>query len=313
MGSTALGYDDIFLKHCTGAHPERPTRLTTIRKALEDNGLWEKLNGVSQSVDPDGWIARLHNPIYISRLESACLNGDPFIDCPDSAICPESYEVARQAVSLTLALCDEIMQGRSENGFCAIRPPGHHAESDRSMGFCLFNNVAIACRYIQRFHGIKRVLVLDWDVHHGNGTQHLFESDETVFYGSLHQHPASCYPGTGWPKECGEGTGKGYTLNLPQESGCENGTWLDEFRKVFMPVAREFRPEFVMISAGFDAHAADPLAQLNLTEEAYAEMTKEMKALSREFCQGRLLSVLEGGYNLYALGTSVSEHVKHLM
>ena len=313
MASTALGYDDCFLKHRTGKHPERPARLTAVRDALEEKGLWGKLSAVSQRVDPDAWIEKLHNSIYLNRLEEACRSGSPTIDCPDSAICPESYETARQAVALTLAMCDQIITGESENGFCAVRPPGHHAESDRSMGFCLINNVAVACRYVQEHHGLRRVLILDWDVHHGNGTQHLFEDDNRVFYGSLHQHPASCYPGTGWPAECGEGEGKGYTLNLPQEPGCENGTWLEDFRKVFMPAAREFRPDFVFISAGFDAHEADPLAQLNLTEEAFVEMTKDMKALSREFCQGRLLSVLEGGYDLSALGASVSEHVKHLM
>jgi acetoin utilization deacetylase AcuC-like enzyme len=313
LGSTALGFSDLFLNHKTGSHPERPARLTAISKALQGAGIWDRMTRVTARTEPDAWILDLHKQVYVERLRQACENGDPFIDCPDSAICPASFEVAREAVSLTLALCDEIMHGRSENGFCAIRPPGHHAESDRSMGFCLFNNVAIACRYIQRFHRLKRVLVLDWDVHHGNGTQHLFEDDNTVFYGSLHQHPASCYPGTGWPAECGEGEGKGYTLNLPQEPGCSDAKWLDDFRSLFLPVARDFRPDFVLISAGFDAHEADPLAQLNLTEEAFAEMTKEMKTLSREFCQGRLLSVLEGGYNLGALGASVSEHVKHLM
>jgi acetoin utilization deacetylase AcuC-like enzyme len=310
---TALGYDEVFLQHRTGEHPERSARLTSIVENLKREGLWEQLALVGERVVPDEWIEMNHSQKYIARLKSACENGLPFIDCPDSVICGDSYEVARQAVSVTLAACDAIVGGAAANGFCPVRPPGHHAEYDRSMGFCLFNNVAIAARYLQRRHGLKRILILDWDVHHGNGTQHSFERDDTVFYCSLHQHPASLYPGTGWPNEFGEGPGRGYTLNLPLEPGAGDEECLDLFHTNFLPVAREFRPSFVLISAGFDGHRKDPLAQLNMTEAGFNAMTAEMKALAEEHCRGRLLSVLEGGYQLGALGSCVVDHVKILM
>ena len=181
------------------------------------------------------------------------------------------------------------------------------------MGFCLFNNVAVVCHYLQKHHGVKRIVILDWDVHHGNGTQHIFEADRTVFYCSLHQHPATCYPGTGWAEETGIDDGIGYTMNLPLEPGSHDEQWMDLFRGKFMECARRFKPDFVLVSAGFDGHQEDPLAQMNLTEMAYSEMTRELKQLAQTHCQGRMLSVLEGGYHLEALGRCVSRHVQSLM
>ena len=311
--ATALGYDETFLRHRTGMHPERPARLTSIVETLKREGLWEQLAAVRERVAPDDWIREIHAQEYVERLERSCQEGLPFIDCPDSAICADSYEVARAAVSVVLAACDMIMAGEVENGFCAVRPPGHHAERDRSMGFCLFNNVAIAARYLQKRHGVKRVVILDWDVHHGNGTQHVFERDDTVFYCSLHQHPATLYPGTGWPGEVGEGPGRGFTLNLPLAPGAGDEEFLEGYRTSFLPAAADFLPGFLLVSAGFDGHRKDPLAQLNLTEEGYGRMTEGNKGWARQQCGGRLLSVLEGGYQLGALSSCVATHVRALM
>ncbi|MBN1845467.1 MAG: histone deacetylase [Sedimentisphaerales bacterium] len=307
---TLFGYDEIFLRHLTGRHPERPVRLSHIIESLKKNGLWDRLAPVERRVEPDEWIGLIHSSEYIQRLQEACRQGLPFIDCPDSAICPQSHEVARQAVSLTLAACDEIVGGRADNGFLALRPPGHHAEQDRSMGFCLFNNIAVAARYLQKRHGLGRILILDWDVHHGNGTQHTFERDNTVFYASLHQHPATLYPGTGWPNEVGKGPGRGFTLNLPLEPGATDEQFLEFFRINFLPAARDFRPDFVLVSAGFDGHHRDPLAQLNLTEAGFETISRETMAFAREYCGGRVLSLLEGGYELEALSNSVDKHLR---
>jgi acetoin utilization deacetylase AcuC-like enzyme len=307
--ATALGYDDKFLQHRTGTHPERPARLTSIIEILSKHAIWNELFLVRQYVEPDPWIQVIHSQDYIDRLVSACRNEMPFIDTPDSAICPDSYEVARLAVSVTLGACDLIMEEQCRNGFCPVRPPGHHAEQDRSMGFCLFNNIAIASRYLQQHHGLKRILILDWDAHHGNGTQHTFERDDSVFYCSLHQHPATLFPGTGWPDEVGLGPGRGYTLNLPLAPGAGDADCLEFFHTNFLPVAREFRPDFVLVSAGFDGHHKDPLSQLTLTEAAFDEMTLEVKKLAQQYCGGRLLSLLEGGYHLGALSNCVLRHV----
>ena len=313
MVATILGYDEAFLQHRTGRHVERPDRLTSIVDGLKRDGLWERLESVTHEVGPDEYIRLIHSDPYIERLADACRSGLPFIDCPDSAICPDSCEIARRAVAVTLGACDMVMAGGARNGFCALRPPGHHAEHDRSMGFCLFNNIAIAGRYLQQHHGLRRILILDWDVHHGNGTQHSFERDESVFYCSLHEHPATCYPGTGWPNEFGVGPGRGLTLNLPMEPGADDDECLDLFETNFFPVAREFRPDFVLISAGFDGHERDPLAQLNLTARSYNIMTERMMELAQQCCGGRLISLLEGGYELEALSECVSNHVDRLL
>jgi acetoin utilization deacetylase AcuC-like enzyme len=311
--TTIFGYDDKFLEHQTGKHPERPVRLTSIVEKLRSNGHWNQLQFITERVEPDEWIRQIHSSEYIKRLKAACEDGLGFIDCPDSAISAQSYQVAREAVAMTLAACDRIISGRADNGFLALRPPGHHAEHDRSMGFCLFNNVAVAGRYLQKRHGITRVLILDWDVHHGNGTQHSFESDNTVFYGSLHQHPATLYPGTGWPNEIGKGLGRGTTLNLTLEPGAGDQECLEMFRENFLPAAQLFQPEFILISAGFDGHANDPLAQLNMTNEGYRTLAREMTALARQYCNGRLLSFLEGGYELEALSQCATEHIEILL
>ena len=280
---------------------------------LKEQDYYEQLVGITRRVQPDGWIREIHAASYMDRLQDACEHGVAFIDCPDSAISPASYNVAREAVAVTLACCDEIMTEKVSNGFCALRPPGHHAEHDYSMGFCLFNNAAVAGRYLQKRHGLKRIFILDWDVHHGNGTQHTFERDPSVFYASLHQHPSTLFPGTGWAKEIGIDAGRYTTLNLPMEPGTEDGTWLDAFRKKVLPALDRFEPNFIIVSCGFDADSSDMIAEINLTQEAFVTMTQDICSAARRHCGGRLLSLLEGGYNLETLGPLAGAHVENLL
>jgi acetoin utilization deacetylase AcuC-like enzyme len=229
---------------------------------------------------------------------------------PDTIVCRDSYDVALQAVAGTLAAADAVVSGQPSQVFCAVRPPGHHAESHRAMGFCLFNNVAILARYLQKRHGLDNILIIDWDVHHGNGTQHIFEEDPSVLYISTHQYPF--YPGTGAPSETGSGRGQGYTMNIPLPAGTGDETYIAVFEEHILPRALAYRPDCVILSAGFDAHYADPLAQMQVTEAGYRRMTQVVKEIAAASSQQRLISVLEGGYNLDALGRSVEAHVEEL-
>jgi acetoin utilization deacetylase AcuC-like enzyme len=206
---------------------------------------------------------------------------------------------------------DAIMEGQVDQAFCAVRPPGHHAEAARAMGFCLFNNVAVAARYIQERHGIQRVLIVDWDVHHGNGTQHSFDDDPSVLYFSTHQYPH--YPGTGAATERGNGKGEGLTINVPMSGGQGDEEFREVFEKVLVPAADSFNPGFVLISAGFDAHRDDPLAGLGLTEDGFASLTQIVAGIALRHASGRVVSCLEGGYNLRALSASVDRHVQALL
>jgi acetoin utilization deacetylase AcuC-like enzyme len=197
------------------------------------------------------------------------------------------------------------------NVFAAVRPPGHHAEKTQAMGFCIFNNIAIAARYLQKKYKLEKIFILDWDVHHGNGTQHSFEDDPTVFYCSLHQYPH--YPGTGAARERGTGAGEGFTLNIPMSAGSADEEYLTAFEEKVILAADSFAPDFVLISAGFDAHQDDPLAGIRLSDDIYYQMSKTMKEISERHCSGRLISFLEGGYNLSALARSTAAHLKALM
>ncbi len=257
--------------------------------------------------DLSGWIAQVHSPGHLSRLERLQPEtGIVRIDA-DTLMSSESYRVALLAVEGTLAAADGIMTGQFTNAFCAVRPPGHHAEANRAMGFCLLNNVAIAARYLQHRHGLKKIMIIDWDVHHGNGTQHIFEEDPTVFYFSIHQFPL--YPGTGRADEHGRGAGEGYTLNCPLPPGKGDDEYMTVFEKSLRPAVEAFRPDFFLISAGFDAHRDDPLANMGVTEKGFGEMTRMVKDWARVHCEGRVLSCLEGGYHLDALARSVGRHL----
>jgi acetoin utilization deacetylase AcuC-like enzyme len=308
---TGLVTDPGFLAHDTGpSHPESPRRLEAIQRRLESSDVSKRLLRLPAPLVDRTWLETVHTPRHVDRIESvAPENGYVYLDA-DTPMSPGSYRAALQAVGGTLAAIDAVMEGRIANAFCAIRPPGHHAEPTRAMGFCLFNNVAVAARYVQRRHHVDRVLILDWDVHHGNGTQAAFYDDATVLYVSLHQYP--WYPGTGSADERGDGAGEGYTLNVPLAAGRGDDEYLSAFDVRIAPAVRAFAPEFVLISAGFDAHRDDPLAMMNLTEAGYRAMTDAVLTWAAESAHGRIVSCLEGGYNLTALANSVETHVRTL-
>lgn len=313
MSTTGLVLDSRFEDHDTGpGHPERPARLQAIREALTRTGLVSRCLSVPISPADEADILRVHSRTYYQRIELACAQGRPFIDVPDSAICPASLDIARQAAGAAIHAVDGVIEGRFTNAFCAVRPPGHHAEYDRSMGFCLLNNVAIAAARLINKHGLSRVVILDWDVHHGNGTQHLFESDPRVLFISLHGHPGVTYPGTGYEREIGIGAGEGFTLNIPMLPHSGDSDYRRAFDEKVIPSMEKFRPEFILISAGFDAHARDPLGNQSLETASFQWMTDVVTSLAGTYCSSRVVSLLEGGYDLTALGDSVAVHVSAL-
>ncbi len=312
VARTGFAYDDIFLRHETGpGHPERPERLKAIVNRLKGKGLFSQLPGFGPRPDALDWITSIHSEQYVARAARSCRAGAAYLDSVDTPVCAKSYEAAVAAVGSVLSTVDAVVDGRIRNGFCAVRPPGHHALRDRAMGFCIFNNVAIAARYVQRKHNLRKVLIVDWDVHHGNATQEAFYDDPTVLYFGIHQYPF--YPGTGGEDERGAGEGVGYTVNVPLRAGSGDAEYRRAFREKLQPVAFEFKPDFVLISAGFDAHEDDLLGGMKVTSQGFAELTRIVKRIAETCCHGRLVSVLEGGYDLEALADSVEAHVRILM
>jgi acetoin utilization deacetylase AcuC-like enzyme len=277
-------------------HPERPERLQAVGAALDACG--DALTRrAPRLASPDELLA-VHGRAHIDAVARAVQAGRSQLD-PDTYVSPESYDVALLAAGGSAELALRIARGQTQRGFAAVRPPGHHAEGDRAMGLCLFTNAAIAARAVQREVGVERVVLLDWDVHHGNGSQHTFETDPSVLYVSTHQYPY--YPGTGASGEVGIGRGEGATLNLPMPAGCGDAEYVGLFQRVLVPAARAFRPDYWIVSCGFDAHADDPLAAMRVTREGYAALTAIVRALADELSGGRLLFVLEGGYSLLGL------------
>jgi acetoin utilization deacetylase AcuC-like enzyme len=278
---------------------------------LEQSGTLARVTRIEPRKAEDEWITQVHTPRYVASLNRhAPTSGQVSLD-PDTSMSPGSLNAAYLAAGGALAGVDAIMAGQVDQVFCAVRPPGHHAEAGRAMGFCLYNNVAIAARYVQQKYGLSRVLIVDWDVHHGNGTQHSFEDDPSVLFFSTHQYPH--YPGSGWVTERGKGDGEGFTINVPMEAGEGDQEYRAVFLKSLVPVADEFKPEFVIISAGFDAHKDDPLASMGLTEAGYADLTGIVAGIAKRHAKGRILSSLEGGYNLTALAASVDAHIQALL
>ena len=311
MPDVGLVLDRRFEEHDTGPHHvERPARLERVRGGLEERGLARRCRRIPLERASDEVLCRVHRIEHVRAVEEACAAGVRMLDA-DTAVGRNSAEIARIAAGTTVALCREVARGTLRAGFAAVRPPGHHAESDRAMGFCLFNNVAVAAAHLRAEEGVERVLIVDWDVHHGNGTQHAFEEDPTVFYFSVHQFPL--YPGTGGPRETGSGAGKGATLNCPIPPGAGDAEFLGALGDRLVPAADAFRPDFVLVSAGFDPHAADPLASLEVTTPAFAEATRIVRDLAERHAGGRIVSVLEGGYHLEALEECVSVHVAALL
>jgi len=309
MAKTGFAYHPIYMEHFAGVgHPERPERLTAILKALEGSGLMDSLVRLTPSACPREYVEAVHTTRLVESVERLCGIAPQHID-PDTAVSEKSFEAALFAAGAGIAAADAIMGGEIDNTFCAVRPPGHHAETDRAMGFCLFNNIAITARYLQRARGVGKILIIDWDVHHGNGTQQIFYEDPTVLLFSSHQYPY--YPGTGGMEEGGKGEGETFTVNAPLRAGCGDKEYQDVYTKMLLPVADVFEPDFVLISAGFDAHESDPLASMRLTDDGYAGLTRMAVEVAGKHSGGRLISMLEGGYDV-ALGSSVAAHIEVL-
>ncbi len=308
---TGLVYHPDYLLHDPGAlHPERPERLRAIVAHLQAVSLWQLLVHIDAQPAGARWLREVHDADYLRQLEQYAAQAPVYLD-PDTGISPDSVRVAKLAAGGVLAAVDAVMDGRVRNAFAAVRPPGHHALPDRAMGFCLINNVAVAARYLSRRYGIERVLIVDWDVHHGNGTQKTFYEDPAVLYFSTHQSPY--YPGTGQRDETGAAAGVGTNINVPVRAGTGDEELVAIYEQQLVPAAEAFRPQFVLVSAGFDGHRADPLAQLRLTEDGYARLTRIVRAIADEFADGRMVSVLEGGYDLDALARSVETHLRVLV
>lgn len=304
----------LFALHHTGiGHPESAARMGHAMEGVSRtsaSGMVRKESALDG--ETDRIIAKVHSGDYGPSLESACRSGQRLFHTLDNPISSQSHAAARQTVGSALAAARDVWVDRVvDRAFVVARPPGHHAERTQAMGFCFFNTIACVAEYLREQPGIERVFILDWDVHHGNGTQHLFEDREDVFYASIHRFPF--YPGTGAVTEVGNGRGKGYTRNVPMTGGMGDTAYLDAFERIFVPVMDEFRPDAILISAGFDAHRRDPLGGMNLTERAFGEMTRRMTEAADRHCHGRLLSLLEGGYDPEGLAASVAEHVEALI
>lgn len=314
MNRVGFVYHPDYLLHAASfEHPESPARLLAIVEHLASNGLANRMVSISPGYPDESDILRVHDPDYLRKLEAACRRGDTTLDAEDTYLCRNSYTIALLSAGGAIAGAEAVATGSVRRAFCAVRPPGHHADRHTGMGFCLLNNVAIAARYLQARHGISRVFIVDWDVHHGNGTQAIFLEDPSVFFFSIHEHPSFLYPGTGRRWETGKGPGEGTTLNAPMSPGAGDVEYRLAFEQMLGPAVERFRPEIFLISAGFDAHGDDPLADLQVTAEGYRFMTRFVCEMADRYCGGKIVSVLEGGYEITSLLSSVETHVQELL
>ena len=304
---TGIVISEIFTEHDTGRHPESVQRAEALNSMILTS-----LAGDCLLLDPVAAaiadISRVHDPGYITELEKLCKNGSGYYDA-DTPFCPRTFNTALHAAGAGIVLADALLAGEIRNGFAAVRPPGHHSLAGQAMGFCFFNNIAVCARYLQH-RGVNRIFILDFDVHHGNGTQDAFYRDDTVFFCSLHRYPF--YPGSGAAGERGEGKGLGYTLNIPLPAGTREAVYLQRFKDEVVPAIQEFSPDCILVSAGFDAHKNDPLGGMGLESESYYHLTKLIVRAAENSCQGRVLSFLEGGYHIPSLADSVFAHIKAL-
>jgi acetoin utilization deacetylase AcuC-like enzyme len=309
---TLLIRDPLFQKHDTGEHPERPARLKAIEKRLADSGVNKKCTvGNYQPLSEDA-VAKVHDARMISRAKQLGLHGGGQLEA-DTVMSADSFEVALAAAGAGTAAVDAVMKGQARNALCLIRPPGHHATPSTSMGFCLFNNIALAARHARDRHQLSRVMIVDWDVHHGNGTQDIFYEEPTVVFFSIHRFGNGFYPGTGAANETGTGKGLGHIVNAPIRYGTSRKEYHASFRSHLEKAADKLKPELVLLSAGFDAHRHDPIGSLGLETEDFVTLTREVLDVARTHAHSRLVSCLEGGYDLAALAESVEAHLQELL
>lgn len=308
--NTAFVYHPDYLNHDTGyGHPERPDRLRASLAALQNSNVWDQLHHIDPQPATVEQIAYAHNPGYSEHIRQACESEIPLTY--DTPVGFESYDIALLSTGGVLCAAEAVATKKVKNAFAMVRPPGHHATPGQSMGFCLFNNIAVTARYLQREHGVGKVAIVDWDVHHGNGTQDIFYEDASVFFFSIHQSPL--YPGTGSRYEQGSGKARGTTLNVPIPRDTGDDEYIRIFEDVLIPALQDFSPEFILISAGFDAHYLDPLSQVDLTANGFAELTNLVLKVAEEVASGNVVSALEGGYSLEGLSESVVAHVERLV
>lgn len=307
---TALVYDTRFLDHNDETHPENASRLRSIVSALAESNLLKSVQTLVPREAAEKEISLIHDDDYILTLKKFCARGGGYLD-PDTYAYKPSYDVAKLSAGGVLTAVDSVMKKEADVSFALVRPPGHHAESGHAMGFCLFNNAAIAAKYVQKEHGLKKVFIVDWDLHHGNGTQHSFYDDASVLYFSTHQYPY--YPGTGNYDETGAGAGEGFTVNVPLPGGCGDNEYVYVFEKILVPLTEQFAPDFILVSCGFDAYEHDPLGGMKITEEGFLKLFRIVQNLSLKLCENRLVLALEGGYHLKGLGSIMTTLVASLV
>ncbi|HXG13482.1 MAG TPA: histone deacetylase [Gemmataceae bacterium] len=309
---TLLYTDPLFLEHDTGRHPECADRLRAIMARLKKAGQLERCTAGTYQPLTEEAVTQLHSPRQVTAIKQLARHGGGHLD-PDTVVSPASFQVALAAAGACVAAVEAVLTGADHTALCLVRPPGHHATPTRSMGFCLFNNVALAAHHARAAHGLRRLLIVDWDVHHGNGTQDLFYDDPTVMFFSIHRYGGGFYPGTGAADETGTGRGLGYTLNVPVRFGTPRKEYHDRFTAALEKAADKIRPELVLVSAGFDAHVRDPIGSLGLEVEDFVTLSQQVLDVAKTHAKGRLVSCLEGGYNLDALAESVQAHLEELL
>lgn len=310
VGPTGMVRDDSFLNHrCAGHHVENHQRLESIYAMLDECARTCRLTYLKARTASLEELTQVHDLAYVLRIAATSRQDYTYLT-PDTYACSRSYEAASRAVGAVMAAIDAVVDGTLRNAFVPVRPPGHHAEVSKALGFCLFNNVALGAEYARATKAIQRVLIVDWDLHHGNGIQHIFEEDPSVLYISSHQYP--CFPGTGHYLETGRGRGEGYTINLPLGKGWSDGDYVALYMQLVTPVALEFNPDLILVSAGFDTHKLDPVGRMRVTDAGFAALTRILMNVARKCCQDRLVLVLEGGYHPAALSASVRAVLKEL-